>query len=533
MKTEIPKTEDMLLKQAVAYIRVSSIEQVENYSLDNQLKDIQREAERRGYAIVEVFREEGKSAKTAKRPKLIELLEYCRLHKREIQAVFVYKIDRLSRNTMDYLIIRKKLADFGIDFISATETTGKEPHEELLETVLAGFATFDNRVRAVRATVGLKSRFLEGWKIGKPPLGYKSGKIGDKEIIENDPKTFNLMKKAWTLMATGTKTLAEMRDLMDGWGLKAFYKGKHYPLRTQTVSRLFKNKFYMGILSSEKYREEIRGKHNAMIDEATYYKVQAIILGRNVNEPGYRYNRDNEIFLLRRIVRCTCGMGYTGGMTKYGKFGYYHCPKRCEDFKSRPYGKRNIATDELEKAVIALLRTVQPTQGALDYFTYILRKKYYSKIEVFKKRKKVAEEEIVKLHDLRVDLAEKNVAGTIVDEVYKELDAKYESRMIAAQVVKNDSILDQYNIEAIVAFIKNILSDLGKAYLLANLEQKRALLSSIFPLGIIYQKNGISNQQISPTYQAIRDQEVLNNALGAGEGSRTPCVHFGKVTFYR
>ncbi len=38
---------------------------------------------------------------------------------------------------------------------------------------------------------------------------------------------------------------------------------------------------------------------------------------------------------------------------------------------------------------------------------------------------------------------------------------------------------------------------------------------------------------ISPLYQYIRDFLTDTAPSGAGEGSRTPDVHFGKVTFYR
>ena len=50
-------------KQAVLYLRVSSEEQVENFSLNTQEEICRREALRRGFEVVEIFREEGKSAK--------------------------------------------------------------------------------------------------------------------------------------------------------------------------------------------------------------------------------------------------------------------------------------------------------------------------------------------------------------------------------------------------------------------------------------------------------------------------------------
>ncbi len=100
-------------KRAIIYIRVSTDEQVDNFSLETQQKICVQEAERRGMEIVQTFREEGKSAKTILgRPVLIELIEFCRKNKRNLDAVIVYRIDRVSRQLQDYLAIRKRLAEY-------------------------------------------------------------------------------------------------------------------------------------------------------------------------------------------------------------------------------------------------------------------------------------------------------------------------------------------------------------------------------------------------------------------------------------
>ena len=119
-------------KKAVVYIRVSSEEQVENYSLGTQEEICRREAKFKGYEVLEVFREEGRSAKTIiGRPELLSMLDYCRKNKKDVKAVFVYRLDRLSRQTQDYLAIRKRLFDYGIAIISANETTGNSRNENL------------------------------------------------------------------------------------------------------------------------------------------------------------------------------------------------------------------------------------------------------------------------------------------------------------------------------------------------------------------------------------------------------------------
>ena len=95
-------------KRAILYLRVSTEEQVDNFSLETQEEICRKEAEKRGFEIVEIFKEEGRSAKNIiGRPVLINLLEYCRKNKSKIQAVFVYRLDRVSRITADYLAIRK------------------------------------------------------------------------------------------------------------------------------------------------------------------------------------------------------------------------------------------------------------------------------------------------------------------------------------------------------------------------------------------------------------------------------------------
>ena len=79
--------EPKIINSAVIYLRVSTEEQVDNFSLDTQLEICTKEAERRGIQINKTFREEGKSAKTITgRPVLIEMLEYCRKNKKSVDA---------------------------------------------------------------------------------------------------------------------------------------------------------------------------------------------------------------------------------------------------------------------------------------------------------------------------------------------------------------------------------------------------------------------------------------------------------------
>jgi len=414
--------------KAVIYLRVSTEEQVDNFSLGTQEEICTKEAQRKNYEIVKVFREEGKSAKTITgRPVLIELLEFCRKNKRTVGALIVYRLDRLSRQTADYLAIRKKLAEYDIALISTSEPTGTGPADKFVELMLAGVAQMDNDVRSERTKNGMRARFLSGLHTGVVPLGY----LNKDGYVVNDPETFEKVKQAWTLMATGSKSLREIATLMNNWGLRQKLKGKEYPLRNQTVSRLFKNKFYCGLLTSSCYPEEVRGQHAQMITKELYYKVQAIIDGRNTNikVPLARKNPDNPDFPLRRIVKCIkCDTVFTGAWSKgkRAKYAYYFCRKRCVT--------TSVAIDKMESTMVEELQKITPTKEQLELFISLVRRVYYKRIATLQKKRESADQEIKRLTELRQALIEKNLAGIYSDEIFKEQNKVLEEKIAIAQM---------------------------------------------------------------------------------------------------
>ena len=100
--------------RSVIYIRVSDPSHIENNSLETQLKACQSYAERNGLQVVEIFSEEGVSAKTVhNRPEMRRLLKFCTDKKNKISKVIIYKMDRFSRSTEDTLVAISLLAKQG------------------------------------------------------------------------------------------------------------------------------------------------------------------------------------------------------------------------------------------------------------------------------------------------------------------------------------------------------------------------------------------------------------------------------------
>jgi len=513
-------------EKAIIYIRVSTEEQVENYSLATQEEICRKEAEKRGIKVAEIFREEGRSAKTITgRPKLIEMLEYCRKHKKEIDYVIVYRLDRISRQTSDYLTIRKKLIECEIKLISATEPTGNSPTEKFVETMLAGFAQMDNDIRGERARNGLKARFLSGLGKGTANIGY----LNQNGYIVKDPKTFDKLQKTWYLMATGTKTLREIASILNKEGVIQTRGNK---MSSQQLQRIFRNKFYAGKIISKKYSKEVQGQHPPMITEEVFYKVQAVLDGRNhnVSGPMARRNRDNPDFPLRRIVKCEiCGASFTGGASK-GKrnyFGYYFCQRRCKD--------SNTSVAKVTQDTADYLKGISLKDNTAKIFNAFLRRTYYQRVANLNKRREEADTELKKQYETRQALIEKNLTGIYSDEIFKEQNKLIEEKISSIQFSKNDEMIDKYDLESVTKFVEAKLTDLSKTFNESmekdgkpNLGQIRMLLCSIFPSGMPYGRNGFSNTKISPFYRAILDLQTKKPNLvrfGGVDGTRRtgPC----------
>lgn len=510
------KTQNMIYengKKAVIYLRVSTEEQVDNFSLDTQEEICRKECERRGFEVIEVFREEGRSAKSISgRPVLINLLEYCRKNKNQLQAVFVYRLDRISRITADYLAIRKKLAENGVNIISSTEPTGDSPTEKLVETILAGFAQLDNDIRSERAKNGLRARFLSGLISGKPPIGYKF----EAGFAVKDTDTWDHVKNAWDLMATGTKSTREMAQIMTDWGLREIHGKKEYKLRAQTACRIFRQKFYAGVLTSVTYPEEVKGQHVPMISEEQFYKVQAILDGRNPNKVALaKRNFENKDLPLRRIVKCgKCNSGLTGAYSRGehgGRYPYYWCSSHC-NYKSIP-------AKDMENALILAMKQVEPTKECLNLFTYFMYQTFNQRLSRLTKIRNEADQEIDRLKELRKTLVEKNLSGVYSDDIFKEQSGMIENKITRAQVVKNDATIDKYNIDSVTSFIKTLLADLGETYRRSSIKQLKVLLGSMFPCGIAWDYSGTLNPEISPLYQYIKNFSGTAVPSGAGEGN--------------
>ena len=158
--------------------------------------------------------------------------------------------------------------------------------------------------------------------------------------------------------------------------------------------------------------------------------------------------------------------------------------------------------------------------------------KLKQRLSRLQKIKSDADSEIIKLKELRNTLVQKNLDGIYPDDIFKEQNTVVEEKITKAQIAKDDTTLDKYNIDAVTNFLKTLLADLGEAFKRSNPTKIKILLGPMFPSGLAWNYDGhFLNHQLISIYQYIIDFEKGFISYGAGNESyfEPLLAHFNKL----
>lgn len=164
-------------KKVAIYIRVSTSYQVDKDSLPMQRKDLTAYSELiLGIPDYVIFEDAGYSGKNTDRPAFQEMIKRIRQH--EFSHVLVWKIDRISRNLLDFAQMYQELRKLRVVFVSKNEQfdTSTAMGEAMLKIILV-FAELERNMTSERVTATMISRANSGiWNGGRVPFGYSYDK---------------------------------------------------------------------------------------------------------------------------------------------------------------------------------------------------------------------------------------------------------------------------------------------------------------------------------------------------------------------
>ena len=195
--------------KAIAYIRVSTEDQAKvGVSLDNQKSKILAYCELKDLELTEIIEDAGISAKNLNRPGVKKVIELAR--KKKVDAVIVYKLDRMFRSTVDALETTKKFDNWEVSFHSIQETLDTQSAMgRFFFTLTAGLAEMERGIIGERTRAALQHKRAKGEKTGGDvPFGYDldsgSGLLIESKTEQKAIKLiFELKGKGYSLRAIG------------------------------------------------------------------------------------------------------------------------------------------------------------------------------------------------------------------------------------------------------------------------------------------------------------------------------------------
>jgi DNA invertase Pin-like site-specific DNA recombinase len=472
----------------IIYCRVSSKEQVEGTSLESQEAACRDYARRNGIEVVRVFIERGESAKFADRTQLLELLEFSRDREKALEVLLVWKIDRLARNVGDHFNIKANLLKQNVRVVSVTEPIDANPEGKLLETILAGFAQFDNDLRATRTVQGMRKKLQDGIFPWKPPLGYRTPtQPGNKrtEPDRPDQPLFGLLQGVWQAFATGSYTKREILRIATSRGVRTRAGA---PLTEQSLDNMLHNPFYAGVLKDPWSGEEFIGGHLALVTPEVFAKVQQVI-SRRAN--GGRHESVRPEFPLRMFARCSeCNHYVTGGFSR-GRSHYYPYYRCCGRLCPHTMYRR---TEPVHREFTDFLQSVTPQAQDVERLAEAI-------MEVIRDRSRTASKMADKRKHESARLAEQGerLIRMKMDQLITDGEFLAQRAILSEREreIKNSpihTIADEQRTSADISVISAPLLDLEKTWTSLSPFLQRRFQQSVLPAGFAVGRIGTADK---------------------------------------
>jgi site-specific DNA recombinase len=507
-------------EHAVIYIRVSSARQVENASLETQERACKEMCARNGWEVLQVFREEGESAKTANRTQFQNALEFCRTSKPRPRYFVVYHTDRFARNAMDHHAVRKALSGWGVLLRSVCQQLGEMPMDKFTELIWAGQAELDNDIRKGKTLGGMETRLQQGNWTFKAPLGYKNEKVGGIKTIVPDPERAPFVQEAFERYATGLHTRQSVLEHTNDKGLRT-WEGKR--LSTETFRRMLNNPLYAGRIvvqgkkggAGQDWQIVQRGSFEPIVSEEVFDKVQLLLAGRRPTVTPRR--RANPDFPLRHFVRCGhCDKPLTGSKSTSrtgDKYAYYHCQnKKC------PSPVR-VAKQQMESEFIPFLQQLKPNAEHVAVFRESVIAVYEQKFAESLELRDALDRELRQKQDNKRKLTEAFVYRSAISESdYRQMKEPLEQEILTLEMKVNESKQDEIEIEELLDFSENLLLNAAMTWRDSGLESQQRLQQILFPQGVAYAEGSYRTTATNPLFNLLQEEVQEREQLVALPG---------------
>ena len=371
----------------ILYVRVSTQDQIDGYSIDEQIERLQKYCEAHGWIVVKIYTDAGYSGGDMNRPALQDLISD--VQKGIADKVLVYKLDRLSRSQKDTLeLIEDVFLKNGVDFVSMTENFDTSSAFGIaIVGILSVFAQLERSQIKERMAMGRAGRAKEGkyYGGGKAPIGYD---YVDGELVINEYEAMQI-REIFDTYLTGV-SIREIERIFQKKG----YKHKHGEWTNGTIGCTIASELYIGNVSFQ--GKMYQGCHEPIISQEQFDACNKLKERRNNNNVT-NWSRST---ILGGLLFCKhCGARYAIARThRNGKhYNYYSCYTRRQHSKQMMRGtkckNKTWRMEDLDSLVLGEIRKLATDPE----YIYQIKEEKYSLADA--EKEDIIKKEIAKLDD--------------------------------------------------------------------------------------------------------------------------------------
>lgn len=410
------------------------------------------------------FVEESKSAfKPYNRPEFDNVIK--RLENGEAEGLLAWHPNRLSRNEIDAATVTFRVRKHVIkDLRFCAYTFENSPEGIMMLQIIMSQSQYESSKQARDVKRGMKQKASGGERPGQVPLGYKKVPVLDKDgepimhaketkfvtRTERDPERFDMVKRMWTMMLSGTYSAPQIRKIANEvWGFKTkvihkrnSVRAGNRPMGPNQIYRIFNNLFYAGWLVHE--NETSKGNHEPMVTLDQFDYVQMLL-----KEKGKPRTDTFEYAYTGLMVCGECGCAINGkhrrkfivSSQSYFDYIYYHCNRKSE---TRPCTQNKYTrVEEIEATIDAELAKYTILPEFRDLALEILNRDHKVEVQERKQIYQSQQNRRVEIQDQLDSLIELRTRGDVDDEEYTRARNK-----LKMQLEKSDELLRGTEIRA-------------------------------------------------------------------------------------
>lgn len=469
--------------KGVIWARVSSREQEDGYSLDAQIENSKKYAERIGIEIIKTF-EVTESSTHGDRKQFHDMINWVKRQKQSI-AIICDKIDRLQRRVSEVPILEelRKEGKIELHFSRENRVIKKDTNGSDLACYRMIVVMAENYTDCIADNVkrSFNQMRKEGKWAHKAPVGYKNVKDskGNSDIIVDPDRGF-LITALFKEYASGIYTLEQITKKAREIG---FTMPKCKKLYKQTIRNILTNRFYAGEMYGK--GDYYAHQYKTLIDWKTFNRCQEILEGR-INHKEQKHEH-----LFKGIMKCQkCGamispyISIHPAKKKGGEkiaYKYLFCPK-CK-------GTHVNEAKGVEKIIQALNVLKTLPRGVLEKMVACLDDLIYEDHKIEIERKKALERKLASFNDKEARWHELYAEASITRDFHskKLTELSKEKRAIEEELLNYQHIAKQDFVT--LKYLASLFLHADQIWNFPKIEQKQKILKLLCSEILLDRKN--------------------------------------------